>query len=228
MKQRIVAALVVISILIPRPVSADMFGGDVAVLVQILANAVKQLTELKQIVDAGNGQLNLLREINRGINDSLFLYQTLFPNADPGVYQDWAKIQQAVKGVEDIYGIVVASKDQKLLQNNDRSVAEAISLNNSIYDYSKSIDEIGENIKNFTHQVSPGGAQKLTAQTLGVLLQVVNQSLRTQATGLKLQAQTLALQNHEKKENTKFLIGSSQTLSTAMKQQNPRFTVPRF
>ena len=32
---------------------ADMFGGDVVVLTQILANAVQQLAQLKQIMDSG-------------------------------------------------------------------------------------------------------------------------------------------------------------------------------
>ena len=35
---------------IPKPAKADIWGGDVAVLVQILANALQQLIRLKEIV----------------------------------------------------------------------------------------------------------------------------------------------------------------------------------
>ena len=64
-------------------------------------------------------------------------------------------------------------------------------MNNSIYDYTAQLDKIGEEIKQYSHAVSPGGAQKLTAQSLGVVVHVMNEQLRATATGLKMQAQTI-------------------------------------
>ncbi len=61
-----------------------------------------------------------------------------------------------------------------------------------------------------------------------MVLHVLNQSLRAQATGLKLQAQTLAIQNKKDKEEVRGIQNSSMTLSQAMKSQNPQFRLPRF
>ncbi|MCM0604498.1 MAG: hypothetical protein KA715_00235 [Xanthomonadaceae bacterium] len=120
------------------------------------------------------------------------------------------------------------SPEAKIQHDTDQNIAEAIKLNNSTYDYAKQIDQIGEEVKNYSHTVSPGGAQKLTAQTLGVVLHVLNQTLRTQSTGLKLHAQEVALQNHREKEQTRQILTETDSLKNAMQSQPVAFEFPRF
>lgn len=207
---------------------ADLFGGDVAVLAQILANAIQQLAQLRSILDNGKDSLSLIRDINRGINDSLNLIRTISPNTDPGLYKEWEKVSDALTKLETIYGIVVDSRDSKVQKDTDQSIAEAVALNNSIYKYTKMIDEIGELIKDQSHSVSPGGAAKLTAQSLGVMLNLQNEMLRTQATGLKLQAQTLALQNRKDKDQTRQMVAGADNINSALTNAQPQFKLPRF
>ena len=227
--KRVISALCIsLTLLQPTSARADMFGGDVAVLVQILANAVQQLAQLQQILQTGSLNLALIRDINRGINDSLGLLQTISPYTDPGLYAEWSKAQKALEGIKSIYGDVVKSQLSKSQEHTDQNIAEAIALNNAIYAYTKDIDLVGEEIKQYSHAVSPGGAQKLTAESMGVMLNVMNQNLRAQATGLKIQAQSLALQNQKDKEYVRHLLDSSQKLNVALKNQDTRFNVPRF
>jgi hypothetical protein len=213
---------------LPGTAHADMFGGDVVVLTQILANAVEQLSQLEQLLGTGQDNLNLLRDINRGINDSLQIMRTISPYTDPGIYKDWRTVERAMTDLTAIYGRVVDSRDAVIQRNADQSVAEAVTLNNQVYDYTQSIDGLGEQIEEFSHQVSPGGAQKLTAQGTGILITVMNQQLRTQATALKLQAQTLAIENQKEKEKTRFLLDSSSALQAAMQNRPILFESPRF
>ena len=226
--KRILILFVVTLMALPFEARGDFFGGDVVVLTQILAQAIQQLIQLKQIFQEGQDSLDLIRNINRGINDSLSLIRTVYPDADPGLFREWDKIDRALQGVQGLYGTVAPSSEATIQQATDQNIAEAITLNNSIYKYTKDIDAIGESIKSYSHVVSPGGAQKLTAESLGIMLNVMNQSLRTQATGLKLQAQALALQNHKEKESTRLTIENSNALSTSMKRQDVSFQMPRF
>ena len=78
------------------------------------------------------------------------------------------------------------------------------------------------------HVVSPGGAAKLTAQSLGVMLNLQNEMLRTQATGLKLQAQALALNNRREKAQTRQMIENTDNLQSALGSAKPQFQLPRF
>ncbi|CAN5418307.1 hypothetical protein BH10BDE1_BH10BDE1_28060 [soil metagenome] len=227
--RKMIATVLIITVLIsPARGRADMFGGDVVVLGQILANAIQQLAQLRQIMNSGQDTLGLMRDINRGINDSLQLMQTTGLINDPGVYREWSQVQQALDAMNVIYGVAVPSADHKSQVDTDQSVAEAVTLNNSVYDYTRQVDAIGESIKLFSHDVSPGGAQKLTAQTMGVMLHVLNQGLRVQSTGLKLQAQSLALENKKEKAQTASFLSNAKSLSTEMKKPRDYYRTPRF
>jgi hypothetical protein len=226
--RKLVSLVLAVSLLTYSPAKASIFGEETAVLIEILANAVKQLTELKAILDNGKDTLNLIQDINRGINDSLNLARTVYPNIDSGIYKDWQNASDAILKLQTIYGAVANSPDLKVQTDTDQNVAEAVAMNNDIYKYTQGIDELGEAIKEFSHETSPGGAQKLTAQTLGVMLQVLNQTLRTQATGLKLQAQTMAVANKKDKDSTRQYLETANTLRLAMKNEKTQFSPPRF
>ena len=57
MKRKISTVFVVILLLIPFRAKADLFGGDIVVLTQILAQAIQQLVQLKQILQEGQDSL---------------------------------------------------------------------------------------------------------------------------------------------------------------------------
>lgn len=207
---------------------ASMFGEENIVLSQILIQAIQQLASLNSILKTGGETLGLIEEINKGINDSLNMIRTIDPSFNPGIYQDWQNVRQAVEEVERIYGSVPASTSESKVQKDvDQSVAEAVTLNNALYDYTREIDRLGEEVKSASHSVSPGGAQKLTAQTLGVMLHVMNASLRAQATSLKLQAQSMGVQNRQDKEETRYTVSSNQAIEKAF-QRKATFGLPRF
>lgn len=206
---------------------ADLFGADVGVLTSILAEAVQQLAALQSIIGTGQDTLGLMRDVHKGINDSLNMLKTVNPS-DPGTYADWQKAYDSLRKLKQIYGETMDSSEAGIQNDADQSVAEAISLNNSIYRQAEQTDEIGEQVKDYSHSASPDGAQKLTAQTLGVMIHVMNSSARAQATGLKLQAQTLALQNRKDKEATKTLLTTSDSLGKAFANQKTGFQLPRF
>lgn len=222
------AFLLIFTLFLPFSSRADMFGGDLALLAQILSNSVQQLVQLRAILRNGQEDLGLLKQINNGINDSLNLIRTINPYADPGLFRDLRNVQDAISKLQAIYGIVVDSPSAQAQRNSDQVASEAFSMGNSIFDYTKDIDRIGNEIAQFSHQVSPGGAQKLTAQSLGVLLNVMTTSLRAQAAGLKLQAQSLAQENKKEKDSTREYLAASQALTNALKQSAPKFERPRF
>jgi len=207
---------------------ADLFGGDVAVLTQILVQNIKQLVELQRIVNDGRDNLDLVREINRGINDSLQMIRTISPYVDRGAFGELKKVEDVLKKFGTIFSTVVESPDAASQRSVDLAIAEAVTMNSAIFDYAEEIDRIGEDIKNFSHAVSPGGAAKLTAQSLGVLLHVMNQQLRASGTMLKLEAQGLAAANKREKDHTAEYLRSAGAISEALKGSNPTFLAPRF
>jgi hypothetical protein len=142
---------------------ADLFGGDVAVLTQLLANSVRQLSQLRELLGSAKANIDLIREIHRGIDDAINLARTISPNVDPGIYREWQHATDALSKLEGLYGRVEASTEARVQKDADQSVVETISLNNDIYAYTAQIDRVGEEIKAASRAASPGGAQRLTA-----------------------------------------------------------------
>ena len=212
----------------PLSAQADMFGGDVAVLMQILANALEQLMQLEQLLSNAEDSLGLLKEINKGINDSLQMAQTHGIHIDPGVYQNITSAKNFVDHLNNAYGTVPVSIDQEAQTETDRVAADGIAMNTSLYDYANELDQVGEQIKSFSHAVSPGGAAKLTAQSLGVMVHIMNQQLRATATGLKISSQALAMQNKKEKAETSEYLNQAKTLEAAMQNSQIPFDFPRF
>jgi len=229
MKKQILKFILVLGILIPqREASAWSNPADTMYLAQLVANALKQLYELQQIVRAGQDSLNLMRDINRGINDSMTAVDSIAPLLDPGLYKELRNVAQIIEHFRRIYGTAARSPDEKTQNDTDQVVAESISLTNSLYEYAKELDQLGERIKSFSHNVSPGGAQKLTAQSLGVMVHIMNQQMRAQGQAMKIQAQAMAIQNKKDKDQTRTYLEQTGTLKKAMKQADPKFEFPRF
>lgn len=230
MRKRLCGLFTALGLLLPAPqvARADLFGADAAILAQILSNAIQQLAQLRQMLQTGNDTLGLLQDINRGINDSLRMAETLGLRVDPGLYRELRQIDAAVSSVENLFGKVVDSRLATVQRNTDQTVAEAITFNNELNDYTQRLDRIGEEIKTFSHAVSPGGAAKLTAQSLGVMIHVMNQQIRATGQGLKLQAQALALQNKQEKDKTEQYLKEGEKLKNKMQTLEAKFEAPRF
>jgi hypothetical protein len=205
-----------------------MFGGDTVVLSQILANAVQQLYQLYSIVRATQDTLNLMKSINEGVNDSLHLMQTVSGNDVAALAGEFASAQDAVQFLENHYGSVVNSKVSGVQLKLDQIVSQAFSQNRRNFDFARKIDQVGRSIDSQSHQVSPSGAQKLTAQGVGVMLQVMDETLRTQSSTLKLQAEQVALQNFKDKEEVKQKLDSSSRLKASLQQTRVHLDLPRF
>lgn len=224
MKKRIITILLCFTLITPRPAKADLFGGDVAVLVQILAQAIKQLYELQRIVSTGQDSLSLMRDINRGIRDGLAVIRIINPKFNPGLYGGLETADQVQRAIEDLYGAIPQTSEYRLQEAQDRSVSESIAMNGTLFQYADSVDEETKRILAHSQSVNPQGSAKLTNQSLAVLIGVTTQVLRTNSMMLKMMGQNMALSNRkEKLQATQFKSqyeGISNALGALPKETN--------
>lgn len=224
-------AIILLLVGVASPLPSKAFWGnpaDTAALLQILATTIKQLIELKQIVDTAESQLQAFKDLNSGVDHAIGLIETHYPNKALDLYRDWQSVSQAEDKLQAIYGVVVKSKDELAQKHMDQSIVDAVLQNNETLQHADRIDLIGEAIIEQSAVVSPKGAARLTAEALGVGLQVQNQSLRLQSSSLKLQAQKMANENKREKEETKLFLESSQNLKKAMTEKKDNYKTPRF
>lgn len=216
MKKKLITLFIAFTLILPRPARADLFGGDVAVLTQILVQAIQQLYQLKQIFKTGNDSLELMRDINRGIRDGLRIIQIINPKFNPGLYGSLETVEQVQRAIEDLYGMIPQTSEYRLQETQDRSVSESIAMNGTLFQFADSVDEETRRIIAHAQVVNPQGAAKLTAQSLAVLIGVTTQVLRTNSMMLKMMGQNMALSNRKEKLQAQQFKAQYEGISSAL------------
>lgn len=199
LKKIFIAASLSLALLVSPQARADFWGGDVLVLTQILANALQQLVQLRQIMSNGKDSLGMMRDINRGIREGLDMIRVINPRFNPGLYGNLDTADRVMNVINDLYGAIPQTAEVRLQQAQDQSVAESISMNGTLFKYADQVDEETRRIISHAQGVNPQGAGKLTAQSLGVLIGVTTQVLRTNSMMLKMMAENMALSNRREK-----------------------------
>jgi len=212
-KKFVVVFLSVLLMIGPRSAKADLFGGDVVVLTQILAQAIQTVLTLKSMLENGKDTLDLMRDINAGVRSGLDLIRIVNPNFSPGVYGDLRDADAVLRAIQSVYGAIPEGMDEDLMRSQDQSVAEVISMNRNLYDYADQVDRERDKILFHAQVVSPQGAGKLQNQALGVLIGVTTQLLRSQSQMLKIMAQNMAYDNRKEKLATQNFQENYQGLS---------------
>lgn len=199
LKTHLVLAFLMFALIFPTPSRADLFGGDVVVLGEILAETLHELTALHNIFSTGQDTLGILRDLNRGIRDGLAMSQIHNPRFSPGLYGNLNSADQVLSSVHDLYGRPSYTGEARIQNSQDQAVAESIAMNGTLFQYADQVDGESKRIMEHAQVVNPTGAAKLTAQSLAVLIGVTTQVLRTNSMMLKMMAQNMALQNRKDK-----------------------------
>jgi hypothetical protein len=198
-KKWIAVGIVSLCLVVPKTAKADFFGGDVVILTQILANAIQQLVQLRQILSTGSDSLSLMRDLNRGIRDGLTVLHMLNPRFNPGLYGNLETADQVASVINDLYGKIPETTEARLQQAQDQSASESIAMNGPMFRFADQADEESRRIFAHSQNVSPQGAAKLTAQSIAVLIGVTTQVLRSNSMILKAIGENMALQNRKEK-----------------------------
>lgn len=225
-KSALIVPILCVSLATGHTARADFWGGDLVFLAQILANAIQQLAQLQSILGTSKDTLSLLQDINSGMRDAIAVIRTGNQTLRPGVMSDLNGLDEVLRRIEELYGRTPRTPEGKLQQMTDQSVAEAIDLHNEAFKYADRLDPEAERIKDYAHVVSPVGAAKVTVQSLGIMIHVLNQILRTNAAILKMQSESVALTNRRGKLESEQFKLQYEGVSEAFGQLKPNYNLP--
>lgn len=225
-KSALIVPILCVSLATGHTARADFWGGDLVFLAQILANAIQQLAQLQSILGTSKDTLSLLQDINSGMRDAIAVIRTGNQTLRPGVMSDLNGLDEVLRRIEELYGRTPRTPEGKVQQMTDQSVAEAIDLHNEAFKYADRLDPEAERIKEYAHVVSPVGAAKVTVQSLGIMIHVLNQILRTNAAILKMQSESVALTNRRGKLESEQFKLQYEGVSEAFEQLKPNYNLP--
>ena len=227
MKKRIVQLLIVLTLLTPAaPARADFWGGDLVYLAQILQQAIIQVEQLKRIFGTSKESYEFLQQINEGQRQALRIFNTMNRSLKPGNLSDLRDIADVIREVQDIYGKIPMTAEAKAQSTHDLTVAESIQLHNDAFKYADTVDPEAQRIINYAQIASPQGAAKTSLEAQGAMIHVLNQVLRTNAAILKVQSETLAMQNRKSKLQSEAFRTQYDELSNGLAGSKASFDLP--
>jgi len=204
--------------LLPLPARADLWGGDLALLAEIVTNTLNTLFELRH-------QTSLLKDEMAGINDKISRVKTISDLVQPSTWEEWRNPTEAIRRLERIYYTLpkeYRSEKSDLIEGEiSKTMATVSRLSPEIrttFLSGKELEQRGTNS-------SPGVAQKLTASGVGTLVALQAQSQALESHIATLLAQILADANEKESRGvvTRGLCLSN--VAESLNQRDTRFSV---
>ncbi len=179
---------------------ADIWGGDVAVLLQILSQTIQQLATMKQTLDLAKGDSNLLNRVNRDIDSALsevYAIQDIVRETnDIGKTKDPVQLLNRLRG---IYGRMPRLGNIRGLEFSDKVSANAFGVDNDSHAHAALLDADAIRIQAQAKNASPGRAQQLMAQSQTTIIHSLAQIERNGGTSARIEAAQLAMKNNDEK-----------------------------
>ncbi|MBF0363675.1 MAG: hypothetical protein HQK49_21835 [Oligoflexia bacterium] len=174
-------------------------AAQIPYLAQILAENIKQYQKLKSILEQGKNNEELLRTVNRGLDNAYGLLKTM-PIKDEKILQDIRNFENAYKNVKSMYGDVKNGTDNKMFELHDKTVAESITMASSLSDYASTQEENSKKLFVQSESASPKGAARMNVQINSQILHTLSQLLKVNGQLLKLQSEMMGVKSKEGKE----------------------------
>ncbi|MDB5039158.1 MAG: hypothetical protein JWQ35_2686 [Bacteriovoracaceae bacterium] len=209
------------------PVRADFWGGDVAVLMKILAEDLRRYQQLQTMISQSKDQREFMRILNSGI-DNINNLITALPIKDQRILENLQTFQDASRQIETLYGSVPVSEEAPLEHLHDETVAESIKLTNDSKIYANQQEQNANRIITESRSASPKGAARISAQTSAEILHTLNQLLKIDGQMLKLQSEQLALRNKEEKDSVRHFQQVRTDVATSTKTYQANLDFPKF
>ena len=196
----LMSAITFTNILVPSIARADIFGGDVAVLVQILSQAIQQLAILQQTLSVAKGDSDLLKRVNKDIDSALTevyaIQDVVRETNEIGKIKDPA---QLLNRLRSIYGKLPRLGNIQGLEFSDHVSGSALGVDNDSHTHAALLDNAAHRLQQQSINASPGRSQQLTAQSQSTIIHSLAQIERNGGTSARIQATQLAMKNSEEK-----------------------------
>lgn len=175
---------------LPFNAKADLWGGDLPLLAQIVTNTLKTIYELEK-------QTNLLKDEMSGIKDRINRIRTIADVVQPSTWDKWKDPKEALQRLKFIYHTLPKEYKNEKSDAIEEELSKAMNMIAKISGESNTTFYSGKELERRGADASPGVAQKLTASGIGTLIAMESQSQVMQSHIISMMAQMMAEANEK-------------------------------
>lgn len=209
--------LVFILSFLPFSAKADLFGGDLPLLTQIVMNTLHTMYELQR-------QSELMNDEMRGIKDRINRIRTIAEVVQPSEWDKWKDPREAVNRLRMVYHTIPKEYRSEKYDQIENELAKAMNLVARVGPETATTFNSGKEMERRGADASPGVAQKLTASGIGTLIALESQSQVIQSHITSLLAQMLAEGNERETRSVVSRGSSFKSFSVNLSQKESQFS----
>ena len=168
--------------------------------VKILGENIKRYRQLKIMIGEAREHRQYLRVIHAGLENSIGLLDSL-PIEDEKIMAELVTFKKSLDAVANVYGKIPKSKEALLHTLHDQTVAESLRMITSFKNFTRQQEENSMRISIQGRQASPKGAARMQVESSAQILKSLNQLIRLNTQMLKLQSESLAMNNKTDKDS---------------------------
>jgi hypothetical protein len=199
--------IIPVLLLVSTTARADLFGGDLPLLAQIVMNTLQTLSQLQQ-------QTGIMQDEMSGIRDRIYRIQTISDMIQPSSWDQWKDPGEALRRLRTIYQTLPKEYRSEKSDQIEAELSQALNLVARVTPEARTTFQSGKEMERRGADASPGVAQKLTASGVGTLISMEAQSQIIQSHITNLLAQMLAEGNE--KEN-RLVVSKGASLNSVSK-----------
>lgn len=203
--------------LLPFSAKADLFGGDLPLLAQIVTNTLYTMYELQR-------QSDLMNDEMRGIKDRINRIKTISEVVQPSEWDKWKDPREAVNRLRIVYHTIPKEYRSEKYDQIENELAKAMNLVARVGPETATTFKSGKEMERRGADASPGVAQKLTASGVGTLIALESQSQVIQSHITSLLAQMLAEGNERETRSVVSRGSSFKSFSVNLSQKKSQFS----
>jgi hypothetical protein len=217
MKKALMLGLWFAQICIPGPARADLFGGDLPLLAEIVMNTLQTLRELEAQTSLAKAEMN-------GIRDKISRMKTIAELVQPSSWEEWKAPEEGLRRLRQIYFTLPDEYKTEKTNTVERELSNAMAEIGRLTPEVKSVFLSGKELEAKGADVSPGVAQKLTASGVGTLVSMSAQQQVLTSHITSLLVQVLA-QKHEEEAREVVASGSAlKGIARSLSQKEKSFS----
>jgi hypothetical protein len=188
--------------ILPLKSRADLWGGDLPLLAEIVANTLHTLMELER-------QTTLMEDEMNGIKDKIHRIQTIAEVVQPSTWNKWKDPAEALRRLKLIYYTLPKEYQSEKAAAIEDELSKAMNVISRTSAGAESSFRSGKELERRGADASPGVAQKLTASGVGSLI--------------AMEAQTQVIQSHITSLLTQMLADANESESRAVATRGSSF-----
>ena len=154
-----------------------------------------------------------IKQINSGLDAVKALGSVVGLSGNREMIEEWEKVNSLADLLRSLHVDISRVRNKKGIEAVDEGLKRTIKIQKRILEFQQKLSKTSQSVEEQVSSVSPKGAARLTAQSMGMMLEAQGKTLESQRVQIDLMMQQQMIENYERKIRAQHITKNIDELS---------------